>query len=122
MEADPFADTHREPANSPLRPCDRVGKIDLPLLAASPCAALAAYFLCMGLRNRVGEDFPYSPRGAHAATAANSSVRPLRIKKRTAVCGDSTLNPHLIENMIFQIALHARIHHLFSPQYSLENR
>ena len=50
MEADPFADTHREPANSPLRPCDRVGKIDLPLLAASPCAALAAYFLCMGLR------------------------------------------------------------------------
>ncbi len=94
MEADPFADTHREPANSPLRPCDRVGKIDLPLLAASPCAALAAYFLCMGLR----------------------------IKKRTAVCGDSTLNPHLIENMIFQIALHARIHHLFSPQYSFENR
>ena len=65
-----------------------------PCSPRAPCAALAAYFLCMGLR----------------------------IKKRTAVCGDSTLNPHLIENMIFQIALHARIHHLFSPQYSLENR
>ena len=31
-------------------PMNRVGNNHLPLLAALPCAASAAYFLCMGLR------------------------------------------------------------------------
>ena len=60
---------------------NRAGEF-FPCSLRGPCAALAAYFHCMGLWNRAGEFFPCSLRGPCAALAAYFLCTGLRIKKR----------------------------------------